>query len=78
MKTPHASSGILEINYKSPLCLTEISPNKLKNDPRLITKAENLPCLIVEFKIKCFAVLQPRAGSSYSIGFIQLTQRPYL
>ena len=33
MKTPHASSGILEMNYKSPPCLTNITPNKLKNNP---------------------------------------------
>ena len=32
-ETPHASSGILEIKYKSPPCLTLISPNKLKNNP---------------------------------------------
>ena len=53
MKTPHATSGILEINYKSPPCLTSISPNKLKNNPCLITKTEYLRYFIVKFKIKC-------------------------
>ena len=53
MKTPHASSGILEINYKSPPCLTWISPNKLKNC--LVTKTEYLPYFIVKFKIKCLS-----------------------
>ena len=33
MKTHHASSGILDINYKSPPCLTYILPNKLKINP---------------------------------------------
>ena len=33
MKIPHTSSRILEINYKSPPCLTEISQNELKKQP---------------------------------------------
>ena len=53
MKTPHATSGILEINFKSPPCPTSISQNKLKNNSCLITKTEYLPYFIVKFKIKC-------------------------
>ena len=53
VKTPHASHGILEINYKSPPCLIWISPNKLKTNPLPITMTEYLPYFIVKFKIKC-------------------------
>ena len=33
MKAPHASPGLLAIDYKRPLCLIWITPNKLKNNP---------------------------------------------
>ena len=53
MKTPHALSGILEINYKSPPCLTKISPNKPTNNPLPINMTDYLLCFIVKLKIKC-------------------------
>ena len=39
IKTSHASNGILELNNKSPPCLTWISPNNNYN------KLRNNPCL---------------------------------
>ena len=53
MKTPHASHGILETNYKSPPCLIYISPNILWKNPLPITMTEELPYFVVKFKIKC-------------------------
>ena len=53
MKNPHASFGILEINYKSSPCLIWISPKKTEKNPCLITKTEYLPYYVVKLMMKC-------------------------
>ena len=53
MKTPLASHGILEINYRSPPCHIWIPPNKLINNHLPIPMTEYFPYFIVKYKIEC-------------------------
>ena len=53
MKTPHASSGILEITINHLPASNEFHQKNWKTTPCLITKTVYLPYYIVKFKIKC-------------------------
>ena len=59
IKTPHASHGILELNYKSLPCLIWTSSNKLRTNTCLSLWLSIYSIFIVKFKIKCLPASWP-------------------